>query len=97
MLFHCSFAVFIVSTFCWDLRHAILVVSCITSVILCHKLVFLVLVRLITIKIFISRLIAIKIFNQSAALIIIIRRKKKNRAGSLAIFPSVGFDHFRWQ
>ena len=41
------------------------------TVILCHKLVFLVLVRLITIavKILIARLITIKIFNRTAALV----------------------------
>ena len=49
----------VVSTFCWDLHRAILVVY--YTAILCHKLVLLVLVRLI----------AIKIFNRSAALMII--------------------------
>ena len=39
------------------------------TAILCHKLVLLLLVRLIVIKNFIARLIAIKIFNRSAALI----------------------------
>ena len=50
----------VVSTFCWDLHRAILIISCIILLyILCHKLVFLVLVRLI----------AINIYNRTAALI----------------------------
>jgi len=64
----------VVSTFCWDLHRAILVISCLILLFPATNLCFLLWCDQSRFKILIARLITIKIFNRIAALNIITQK-----------------------